>query len=605
MRVACQPLAAVDECVSRGVLIVEDGTVSFRHELARLAVEGSLPQAQRAAAHGRALDQLVARGSADHSRLAHHAAGSGDNARVLHHGPLAAARAARLGAHREATDHLRLALRYHESPDRLRASLLDLLSYECYLTDHLPLAWDSALEALASYEHQQDALRMGNAQRWLSRLSWLLGRNEDSERYAAAAVTTLESAGPCRELAMAYSNLAQLRMLGADSEEALRWGSQALEMARALEDRETEMHALNNVGAALYVAGDADEGRARLAQSLDLALADDAHEHAARAYTNLGSCAVNSRSFAEADRQLRAGIAYCTDRDLDTWRLYMTAWLGRSLAEQGRYQAADRHVADVLRHPNLAPITRVSVLDVAGVLAVRRGRDGTAALDAALPIAVQTGELQRLAPVAAARAEAAWLAGLTSDIIPEIDRAWVAAVARSQPWELGELGWWLRVAGDTRPLPSCVARPFALMLADDHRAAAQEWQALGCPLWAAYALAFSPEMQDAQECLDILNALGVPAVRHAVLRDRHSRGMAIPRGPRSASRANPAGLTPRETEVLALLADGLSYAEVAGRLILSEKTVGHHVSSILRKLGEPTRARAVATAQRLGAIPPR
>jgi DNA-binding CsgD family transcriptional regulator len=81
--------------------------------------------------------------------------------------------------------------------------------------------------------------------------------------------------------------------------------------------------------------------------------------------------------------------------------------------------------------------------------------------------------------------------------------------------------------------------------------------------------------------------------------------MVVPRGPRAARRASPAGLTPRETEVLQLLAEGLSYAEVAGQLFLSEKTVGHHVSAVLRKLGEPTRSRAVATALRLGVIQPR
>jgi DNA-binding CsgD family transcriptional regulator len=93
-------------------------------------------------------------------------------------------------------------------------------------------------------------------------------------------------------------------------------------------------------------------------------------------------------------------------------------------------------------------------------------------------------------------------------------------------------------------------------------------------------------------------------VRHAVLRARHARGLTVPRGPRPTSRANPAGLTAREIEVLQLLVDGLSYAEIAGRLILSEKTIGHHISAILRKLGEPTRARAVAAAVRLGIIPP-
>src|SRR5215471_21720426 len=96
--VSGQPLAAVDECLSRGVLVSDDESVGFRHELARLAVEGSLTQAQRAGAHARVLAQLVAWGSADHRRLAHHAAGSGDRAAVLQHAPLAAARAARLGA---------------------------------------------------------------------------------------------------------------------------------------------------------------------------------------------------------------------------------------------------------------------------------------------------------------------------------------------------------------------------------------------------------------------------------------------------------------------------------------------------------------------------
>ncbi len=288
------------------------------------------------------------------------------------------------------------------------------------------------------------------SQRWLSRLSWFLGQNEDSERYAVAAVATLEPLGPGRDLAMAYSNLAQLRMLAHDVAEAVRWGEAAIGLARDAGDRETEMHALNNVGTVMLGAGDAAEGRARLSRSLDLALADDAHEHAARAYTNLGSTAVMNVSWADADQYLKAGIAYCTDRDLDTWRLYMTAWLARSLAEQGRYAAAGQHLAGVLRHPNLSPITRVSALPVAGVLAARCGRDGTAALDEALPIAAATGESQRLVPVAAARAEAAWIAGRTADLVTDIDRAWPVALAHPQPWHLGELAWWLSLAGDHR-----------------------------------------------------------------------------------------------------------------------------------------------------------
>ena len=603
--VSGQPLTAVDECIDRGVLIADGDTVAFRHDLARLAVEQSLPPAQRSAAHAQVFAQLTAYGSHDHRRLAHHAAGCGDRAAVARHAPLAAARAARLGAHREAAEQFQLALRHHERPDRQQAALLQQLSYECYLTDQLPRARDSWLEALAIHERERDARSIGTSQRWLSRLSWVLGQNADSERYAAAAVSTLESLEPGPELAMAYSNLAQLRMLADDSAAALHWGTTAIGLARQLGDRETEMHALNNVGTVLATSGDLIEGQARLTQSLDLALAADAHEHAARAFTNLGSINIINWSFGDADRHLHAGIAYCADRDLDTWRLYMTAWLARSLAEQGQYDTAERHVADVMRHPHVAPITQVSVLPVAGVLAARRGRDGTQALEDALTIAVRTGEAMRLVPVAAACAEAAWIAGRTPDLVAAIDRAWPVAVAHPHPWGLGELSWWLHLAGDDRLVSAPLARPFALMLAGEHRAAAAAWEALGCPLWSAYALAFSPESRDAQQSLDVLDKLGAPAVRHAVLRDRHARGLVVPRGPRSSSRANPAGLTAREAEVLQLLADGLSYAEVAERLVLSEKTVGHHVSSVLRKLGEPTRSRAVAAAMRLGVITPR
>jgi DNA-binding CsgD family transcriptional regulator/tetratricopeptide (TPR) repeat protein len=597
-----QELAAVDDCLRRGVLVTDGDGVGFRHELARLAVEQSLPQAERADVHARALAQLTRRGSGDDRRLAHHAAGCGDRAAVLRHAPLAAARAARAGAHREAAEQLQLALRHYDRPDRRRAELLGQLAYECYLTDQLEKARASQLAALEIFEQKTDPVAVGAAHRWLSRLSWMLGQNQDSERYAAAAIATLEPLPPGQELAMAYSNLSQLRMLRGDPSQAVRWGAKAIRLARRLGDADTEIHALNNVGTALWVTGDVAQGQARLAQSLDLALATDAHEHAARAYNNFGNTAIQTRMFSVADRYLHAGIGYCADHDLDPWRLNMTALLAWSLADQGRYAEADQRLAELSRYPYLSPLTRVGVLAVAGALAARRG-EATSALDEALPIATRT-DPEDLVQVATVRAEAAWIAGRPPDITPEVDVAWPAAIARSHSWELGELSWWLRAAGEDRPSPVPLPSPFALMLAGEYRAAAEQWRTLGCPLWQAYALARSPSTQDAQECLDILGRLGIPAVRRAVLRDRHAAGLPVPRGPRPLSRANPCGLTPREVEVLGLLADGLSYAEVAQRLILSEKTVGHHVSAVLRKLGEPTRSRAVAAAVRRGIVTP-
>ena len=348
------------------------------------------------------------------------------------------------------------------------------------------------LAALAVYEQERDMRQVGTSQRWLSRLSWLLGQNADSERYAAAAVSTLEPLEPGPELAMAYSNLAQLRMLAGEFKAVVRWGTQAIELARRLGDRDAEMHALNNVGTALASAGDMTEGCTRLTQSLDLALAEDAHEHAARAFTNLGSIHVLNWSLGEADRHLKAGITYCADRDLDTWRRYMSAWLARSLAGQGQYATAERHLADVLRHPHVSPITRVSALPVVGVIAARRGRDGTGPWTRPSRSPSRRGSPCAWCrwPRPAPRRRGS--PGAPGDLAAEIDRAWDAAAAHPHPWELGELSWWLHLAGERRQARTPLARPFALMLAGEHRAAAAGWEGLGCPLWSAYALAFSP-----------------------------------------------------------------------------------------------------------------
>jgi DNA-binding CsgD family transcriptional regulator len=294
----------------------------------------------------------------------------------------------------------------------------------------------------------------------------------------------------------------------------------------------------------------------------------------------------------------------------------MSAWLAWVLAEQGEYAAAEAEVAGCCGTGNWPRLPGSVLWRWLRPLAARRGADAVAALDEALALAVGIGEVERLAPVAAARAEAAWLAGRTADAAAEVARAWPAVVAHPHPWDVGELRWWRSLAGEADPAGpdgragrdepegGPAAEPFALMLAGEHRAAADRWQELGCPLWAAYSLAFSDQTRDVQDCLEILDRLELPAVRAAVLRDRHARGLMVPRGPRASSRANPSGLTTREAEVLALLAEGLSYAEVAQRLVLSRKTVSHHVSAVLRKLGEPSRTRAVAAAQRRGLLPP-
>jgi DNA-binding CsgD family transcriptional regulator/tetratricopeptide (TPR) repeat protein len=608
--VSGQGAAAVDECLHTGTLVAEDAVVAFRHDLARIAIEQNLTPTARIELHAAALAALLASDPGDDRRLAHHAAQCGDGAAVRRHAPAAAARAARLGAHREAAEQYRLALRFFSDvadtadtadTDRHRAEVLRALAYECYLTDRSEEARQAWEQALQTYRRAGDQVGVGEAQRWLSRLSWFLGQNDRSERYAQEAIATLGPLGDSAALAMAYSNMSQLHMLANRHAEAIEWGRRAIALARQVGDREAEIHALNNVGTSMTSKDGSAEGAQLLTRSLDLALVDDAHEHAARAYTNLASTATRQRRFTTADRHLRAGIAYCTERDLDSWRLYMSAWLARSLAEQGRYDEADPLARQVLGSPRLSPVSRIVALAVAGQLAARRGEPSAELLDEALALAVPTGEMQRLVPVAVARAEAAWLAGDRDGIIREIEPAWAAAMAVPNDWDVAELCWWLSVAGAPRPAPLPLAEPFALMIEGRWEAAAEEWQAIGAPLWAAFALGRARSLEAAREAIGIAEAIGAPAVRPAVLRDRHALGLPVPRTPGTRS-ADPSGLTARELDVLRLITDGLSNSEIAAQLYLSEKTVGHHVSAVLRKLGEPTRTRAAAAALRRGIV---
>jgi DNA-binding CsgD family transcriptional regulator len=598
--------AAVDACVAAGMLQGQGGGVGFRHELARVAVEEALAPGRRAELHGRVLAALLARPGAapDPARLAHHAEGAGDAAAVLQHAPAAARRAVALGAHREAAAQYGRALRVAGGlePAAL-AGLLERHAYECYLTDQVDDAAGSWRRALGCWRALGDRRQEGDTLRWISRLAWLQGRQTEAERAGREAVALLEGLPPGPELAMAYSNLSQLGMLANDVEQAVTWGGRAIGLAERLGQTEILVHALNNVGTAELQAG-RPSGRPTLERSLALAVANGLEEHVARAYTNLAAVALHQRDYERAARDGDTGVRYCAERDLDTWRLAMLADRARADFEQGRWTEATATVELLLGDPRTSPMSRVDALTVLGRVRARRGDPEVwPPLDEAQALAAGSGDLQWLGPLAAARGEAAWLAGSPAAARSEVEDALALAErAEGQGWLAGELAFWLRRLGGPDRLPDAVAAlPFALQLAGDLEAAAARWRALGCPYEAAAALADSDQEPQLRAALAELEGLGARPLRAQVARRLRELGVrGLTRGPRPATRANPARLTARELEVLALVGEGLRNADIARRLSLSTKTVDHHVSAILAKLGVPTRGAAAREAARLG-----
>ena len=583
------PAETVEALAATGLLDRSGRGVAFRHEIARSAVLESIPPGAEPALHVRMIEALEAV-DGDVNVLAHHAAAAPDVPRILRYAPAAAAEAARSGAHREAVAFYELALVHAEAAD-VRATLLEAMSQELYLTDRLDDAVAARTRALSLRRELGDLAAVGGGHTAISIFAWYAADRAAAEHHDAAALEILSHADNARALGSALAHHGFLAAQRGDLADARAAGTRAQGIADEL-GGDSVLHGYATIGVAIahLLDGDVAARRDLLAVS-DTGLRCRDTNLATTPMSNLCHLDVEQGRFGEADDALVDALRISEERGTPICVMWQLGVRARLRLLQGRFMEAEQDARAVLATGKF-PLGRLWPHLVLGLLAARQeAPPENPHLDELWRLALCMDNPDKFAVVGAALAEQAWItrrpdARLNDRRITVL----LDPVHGGRGRAMRSLQSWARrlaassvqeIAPDVPPVPEPLTdgQPYEQALAQWDEGSTEA-------LLAALAV------------LDDLRARPVAALVRARLRELGVTG--IPRGRSPATRANPAGLTERQLDVLALLADGLSNAQIAARLVISRKTADHHVSAILSRLDVRTRGEAAALARKLG-----
>jgi DNA-binding CsgD family transcriptional regulator/tetratricopeptide (TPR) repeat protein len=581
--------------VTAGVLQHRGQAVGFRHELTRQAVLEAIPVFERRTLHASVLAALTSEGrECALAHLAFHAEEAGDGDAVLRYAPQAAERAMLLGAFTEAAEQYARVVRHSlGQPAAVRASWLENQARAVYLSGQVAAAAEVITKAIGLRREVGDLLREGDDHRRLSHYRLFAGAplaqvNDSAE----TAVRILEPLGQTTELVGAYANAAQLCFAGCDRCGAVDYADKAAAIGEHLEVIAEVTWARLFAALSAVLAG---EGWSAFDDTWASARADPRTVEAA-AVGGVVACwlATASYDLDRADRYLTETAAFCRDHKLTGFGSHTQGISTTLLLHRGRYAEASAAAQAVLARSGLPSMFRLRPLVTLALVHARTGDHDTVwpMLDEALTghdasIVWLTGT------VLAARIEAAWLAGDQDRAQAEARQALAALPAGVDAWTGGQITAWAAIAGVfAAPPPHSDHPQYALQVDQQWDAAAAEWRRRGCPYEAAIAAMHSSTSGVAAAAVGELQSLGVHA---AVERARDVRRR---RHQRRATQSNPFGLTNREQQIAGLLADRHTDKQIADILVISQRTVSHHVASVLAKLGVTNR-RAVR-----GVLPP-
>jgi DNA-binding CsgD family transcriptional regulator len=587
-----------DELISHGLLIKDGDDLRFRHEIARVAIEEAIPPYRQAALHTKIIEALLSSGSDDEARLAFHAEGAGKAELVLRYAPRAGRRAAALGARREAAAQYERALRFVPQTDiRVRAELLDNLGEQLDFLDRWQDHAETRSQGAALWHQLGDFARESDSLLALAWGWWRQCRGADFRRTADAALRLAKPLGPSPQLANASINLAYRHMIKSRYQDGLALLQHVREMAEQLGLGDVISDALNVEARIVHAVG--SDWTVPMRGALETGLSGGHELRAGNAIANMYWHYCEDLRDEEAEQIYNEALAYCDVHDVGTSAEFLLGERAEVFEKRGRWDECLSIAHAMLDDQSLSPAARLWQLTHQAKVMARRGQNGYwPYLDEALRYATGSEEPMWLLSVRLARIEAYWLEGRTDAAVEELDRI-PNAFGGVTPVQRGWLALWTqRLAGIVHPID---LEPFASQLSGNGARAVELWDRLSYRYEAALALLDTKEEANLRESLSRLVDLGAEAtarlVRHT-MRDLGIRG--IPAGARTVTKAHPRGLTAREQQILELISEGRSNEEISATLFISVRTVEHHVSAILGKLGVSTRQGAAKEARRLG-----